>query len=298
MSESKPEPESMPRRPRWREDLPLLWCDEQTAQVGHLRVPLSSTDARWLTSLDGLQPLAEVRASHAEATRLLHLAVACDALEDASTVPDAVRWAQPGDRDVAWARARALPAGIDPYRRDRARIEVVGQGQVADTVRSLLAPAGLRECTTGSAPAPTLVILADAHHPDVPNLFDGRTLDVMHVHVGARGRRAVVGPVVVPGRSSCLRCAHLHACDKDSAWPMISIQWAQTPLPVLDPLLVHVAAAHAVLLARQGVDGTAAHDLAVEIDLTAPGIRLVPRPPHPLCGCRWPDPDPVTAGVR
>ena len=290
----------MPRRPRWREDLPLLWCDDATAQLGPVRLALTREEARWLTSLDGLSTLDTVRGSHPDASRLLRLAMACEALEDAATVPDAVRWASPEGRELAWARARALPTGVDPRLRDRARIDVVGAGQLADTVRSLLALAGLRENSPadGASPSPTAVILADARHPDVPHLFDGRALDVPHVHLGARGRRAVVGPVVIPGRTSCLRCAHLHACDRDPAWPMLSIQWAQSPLPLLDPLLVHLAAAHVVLLTRQLVDGSVTCDVALDLDLAEGRMRHVPRPPHPLCGCRWPDPDPVIAGVR
>jgi hypothetical protein len=294
------DPGPLPRRPRWREDVPLLWCDETTAQTGDVRAALTSGEAAWLTSLDGLSTLETVLATHPDASRLLRFAMACEALEDAATVPDAVRWASPSERDLAWARARALPTGVDPCLRNRARIEVVGAGQLADTVRSLLALAGIRENSParGAAPSPTAVILADAHHPDVPRLFDGRTLDVPHVHAGARGRRAVVGPIVIPGRTSCLRCAHLHACDRDPAWPMLSIQWAQTPLPLLDPVLVHLAASHVVHLTRQCIDGNVTSDVAVEIDLNGGGIRYVLRPPHPLCGCRWPEADPVIAGVR
>jgi hypothetical protein len=283
--------------------VPLLWRDDTTVQFGDqvARIALSRHDAQWLTALDGLRTADAVLDSHPTADRLLRLALASGALEDAAAVPDTVRWASAVERDLARARWRALPdESVDPTARDRARVAVVGSGQLAEGVRSLLAGAGLRESPTAGADAatPTIVILADAHHPDVPQLFDGRVLDGPHVHVGARGRRAVAGPIVVPGTTSCLRCAHLHACDRDSAWPMLSIQWAQTPAWPIDPLLVHLVAGFAVHLTRQFVDGCAPLDTAIEIELGASGIRKVDRPPHALCGCRWPETDPVSAGVR
>ena len=293
----------MPVRPRWREDVPLLWRDDATAQCGvhPAQFTLSRLDAQWLLALDGLRTVDVVQDSHPMAARLLRMALTCGALEDAAAVPDAVRWADATERDLARARWRALPDQcVDPTARDRARISVVGNGQIADSVRALLAASGLRENPNSGAgvAAPTFVILADAHHPDVPQLFDGRLLDGPHVHVGARGRRAVAGPIVVPGITSCLRCAHLHSCDRDRAWPMLSIQWAQTPVSLIDPVLVHLAAGFAVHQTRQFVDGCATVDTAVEIDLGDTGIRNVARPPHALCGCRWPETDPVSAGVR
>ena len=293
----------MPRRPRWREDVPLLWRDEVTAQFGDhpARISLNSQDAQWLLALDGLRTVNAVLDSHPQAAVLLRLAMVSGALEDAAAVPDAVRWASTAERDLAWARWRALPPECeDPCARERIRVSVVGQGQLGDAIRALLNGAGLREGPNDheGAGAPSIVILADGHHPDVPQLFDGRDIDTPHVHVGARGRRAVVGPIVVPGVTSCLRCAHLHACDRDSAWPMLSIQWAQTPVALIDPLLINLAAAHTVLMTRQFVDGCAAWDTAVDIDLGGNRIRQIARPPHALCGCRWPEADPVSAGVR
>lgn len=40
---------------------------------------------------------------------------------------------------------------------------------------------------------------------------------------GAR-RRRLVGPLVIPGRTSCLQCADLHRTDRDAAWPAVATQ--------------------------------------------------------------------------
>ena len=51
---------------------------------------------------------------------------------------------------------------------------------------------------------------------------------------GVWSSRAVIGPLVVPGRTSCLHCADLHRCDRDPAWPVLSAQLAgpgRAPVP-------------------------------------------------------------------
>ena len=42
-----------------------------------------------------------------------------------------------------------------------------------------------------------------------------------------RAGRAVVGPLVLPGRSSCLSCAHRHRTDADPGWPAVARQLAR-----------------------------------------------------------------------
>ena len=257
----------------------------------------------WLLRLEGLATYAEVMGTHPDAARLIRLARSVGALEDSAEIPPAARWATDSERDLVWARARAIPG---PHHtdvltaRDRARIDVVGTGQLADAVRQLLPASGLREYPPGTKPeansgAATLAVLADAHHPRVPRLFDGRTHDGPHLHVAARGANGVAGPLVIPGHTSCLRCAHLHECDRDSAWPLLSIQWAQAATTCVDPLLIHAVATHAVVMARGFVDGDPLLDAALVIDLSEPAGRLLARPPHPMCGCRWPDADPVSS---
>ena len=34
--------------------------------------------------------------------------------------------------------------------------------------------------------------------------------------------------MVIPGETSCLRCADLHRCDRDAAWPVLAAQLRQT----------------------------------------------------------------------
>jgi hypothetical protein len=176
--------------------------------------------------------------------------------------------------------------------RDRVRALVVGTGDLAREASHALAAAGLR--TADTVTDATIAILADSHHPDVPAHFDHDVQDLPHLHLGARGSRAVVGPLVVPGLTSCLRCTHLHRRDADRAWPLLAVQWGQAveAHTTVEPLLARCASAHGVLLLRAWADSpddpSAWSERALVLSGAAGAADWVARPPHPLCGCRWP----------
>ncbi|MCF6745308.1 thiamine biosynthesis protein ThiF [Blastococcus sp. KM273128] len=138
-------------------------------------------------------------------------------------------------------------------------------------------PAGLR---------PDLVVLtrpwaaSDPVEPPVPG---------PHLVATVRGETGVVGPLVVPGASSCLRCADLHRRDADPRWPRLAAQLtAAEPPPsgaTLTCLLTAVLAAGQVLACIDGRGAPVTLDATVELrppDLL-PHLRRWP--PHPSCGC-------------
>ena len=47
---------------------------------------------------------------------------------------------------------------------------------------------------------------------------------VAHLAVTAEEAIGIVGPMVRPGQTSCLRCLHLTRSDLDPAWPLILAQ--------------------------------------------------------------------------
>ncbi|MCO7222385.1 thiamine biosynthesis protein ThiF, partial [Klenkia sp. PcliD-1-E] len=113
-----------------------------------------------------------------------------------------------------------------------------------------------------------------------------------HLVATVRGRVGVVGPLVVPGRTACLRCAQLHRTDADAGWPGLVGQLTgtgggtdsgggaalglATALTALGQVLAHL-------------DGSAA-PAALEATLELRAPDLLPRrrrwPAHPACGCR------------
>lgn len=292
-------------RPRLRREVPILWRSATAVQIGDdiTLTSVTRSQVAWLTALDGLTSPAELAESLTipadQAARLVRALIAAGALDDASRVPENVRWAGPPVRDDAQHRfSSALAAYRDldlahdvTRRRERHTIAVAGTGRLAEEVRSALTTAGL---SAGSEPA-DIVVLADAAHPHVPASFDDPRMTRPHVHVGAFGDRATVGPLVVPGRTSCLRCQHLHRRDADPSWPVISVQWAHWAGslhgPPVDPLLTRLAADWVAVLVRAWVDlpdqATLWADTAVDLRLPLGSPRTRSCPPHPLCGCRW-----------
>ncbi len=110
----------------------------------------------------------------------------------------------------------------------------------------------------------------------------------------------VVGPLVVPGRTPCLRCLDLHRVDRDRSWPLVSAQLAKpgrqlagvATVAACDVVLATAVAAHAALAALAFLDAP-----GEESSLSGAGLELRPPegrtrrrswPAHPSCGCCWP----------
>jgi len=123
--------------------------------------------------------------------------------------------------------------------------------------------------------------------------------DVPHINVTVREATAVIGPLVLPGTTACLRCLELHRSDRDPAWPLIAAQLASDgPHPAVDACDVGLATLAASVCALQVlafVDGgtSAACDGTLEIALPDWRIRRRSWRPHPACGCCWTDRDAV-----
>jgi hypothetical protein len=110
-----------------------------------------------------------------------------------------------------------------------------------------------------------------------------------HLMVSVRDGTGVVGPLVVPGQSSCLRCLDLTRTDRDPQWPQIAAQLADHRRPMACEAALAVAlAGHAALHALTFLDGEAAPaTVNGTIEVRADG-RVGRRSwvPHPRCGCR------------
>lgn len=147
--------------------------------------------------------------------------------------------------------------------------------------------------------------LKAARHYDVVVLARAGSLDpavtdelvrsgLPHVSVVLREVTAIVGPFVLPGSTSCLRCLDLHRRDRDASWPLIAAQLAadgvRAGVGACDVALATLAASVCVLQVLQFIDGgrPATHDATLEISLPDWRIRRRSWCPHPACGCCWP----------
>lgn len=119
--------------------------------------------------------------------------------------------------------------------------------------------------------------------------------------VTVREGAVVVGPLVLPGRTSCLRCAELHRTDRDPRWPAVAAQLVAGRTPALrEPttVLACLAAALAAAQILDHFDGVRIPDvIEATLELHPPEWRLRRRswPPHPECGCLGTTADEVPA---
>jgi bacteriocin biosynthesis cyclodehydratase domain-containing protein len=193
-----------------------------------------------------------------------------------------VAWVSCRDSGIAGA-ADVTPAGLGPAD--------VGAERTAGVSRAVHRVA--REARTADDPGrlPDLAVLAGRPDPvDVAELMRGR---VPHLAVRAEEAIGVVGPLVDPGRSACLRCADLARTARDSAWPVILAQAGRsdgsaTSPPACDTVLAGATAALAAAQALAFLD-------RASTPVTRNGTLEVVLPdwqwhrrtwsPHPACTC-------------
>ena len=138
----------------------------------------------------------------------------------------------------------------------------------------------------------SLVILADSHRRELPAALAQNL--VPHLTAAASEAIGVVGPLVLPGRSACLRCLDLTRAERDPAWPLIlaqlSAQAGDDP-PGCDTVLATTVAAQAVAQALAFIDqdGQAPAVTNGTLELVLPGWQWRRRTwhLHPQCGCRY-----------
>ena len=216
-----------------------------------------------------VQVLGADRVGASVVTLLAAAGVGAVLVEDAATT-------RPGDV----APAGASPDDVGSRRQDAA---TRAARRVAPSVRTTL-PAGHA--------APDLVVLAAGPGADPAVAERLLRAGVPHLVARVRETTGVVGPLVLPGRSSCQRCHDLHRADRDPAWPSIAAQLAggsRHRVVACDSVLATAVAAHAVLQVLAFLDGDPAPtavDGTLEIAQrdgrvrrrswpVAPGVRLL-----------------------
>ncbi|SFB61505.1 bacteriocin biosynthesis cyclodehydratase domain-containing protein [Amycolatopsis marina] len=141
--------------------------------------------------------------------------------------------------------------------------------------------------------SPDLVLLTDAIVP-APEVVRGLLADGLpHLPVQVRDGIGIVGPLVWPGRSSCLRCADLHRTDRDSCWPRIASQLAgQSRRADLGAVqaTASLAATQALRVLCHNEGMPPVWNSTLEVDSYEATVYHRPWLPHPDCGCGAPAP--------
>src|SRR5829696_2865195 len=187
-------------------------------------------------------------------------------------------------------------------RRTRAAsIRIHGRGPLSDLLAGALRCSGARvthSSRTNAAPETTdLVVLSDFLVADPRVVRELHTGRVAHLQVRLRDGAGLVGPLVIPGVTSCLGCADLHRSDRDAAWPAVASQLRDT-VGSGDRATVLATAALAlnqvdrvIRAVRRGDDvGSAAEppptlDTTLEFDVNTGAIVGRRWSRHPRCWC-------------
>ncbi len=136
---------------------------------------------------------------------------------------------------------------------------------------------------------PDLVVLVGEQVLDARVGDDLMRRDVPHLGVVVGTDRVVVGPLVLPGRSACLRCLDLHRRDRDPAWPHLVAQLiGGCGVAVGETALSTAAAGIAALQVLGQLDGQVRPDaVGRTLELTLPhgSVRRRAWGLHTGCGC-------------
>ena len=137
---------------------------------------------------------------------------------------------------------------------------------------------------------PDLVVLAPVRCELLDAAREQLPAGVPHLLAEVRDTVGVVGPLVLPGRSACLRCVDLTRTDLDPGWPALAAQLSSPSrqADVCDGPLAVMVAAQAALQVLLLLDGTAdPASVGGTLELALPDWRWRRRswPLHPACGC-------------
>lgn len=177
---------------------------------------------------------------------------------------------------------------------ERHVVTICGRGTVVDRLREELGSGGLVEFTApdvqpGSGGTSLAVLCArDAIAPDEGRVW--QRAGTPHLPVVLRDEEVVIGPLVLPGHSPCLRCLDLHRRDRDSAWPRILTQLSCPPGDLVHPVDAPPAQASVIsslvhLMALESLTSNALTGVSWQVSLRWPNVRTRSWDLHPQCEC-------------
>ena len=313
-------------RPALKSGLLPVWRDRDTLQIGidprrAIALTGMSQAAILIGLLDGSRDreqvvaAASMRGIPAQATeRVLTLLAVGGVIDDfpATTlreVPYPTRARLAAELATTSLAHRDGDGGARALARRRdSTVRVEGPGPIARAIARILSASGIGQVqraqpatsrpTRGEqrrtrraivAARPDLVILVGSQPLD---RTAGLTRDLMpHLAATASEAIGVVGPLVVPGSTACLRCLDFFRAGSDPAWPLILAQLAiRRPEPqACDAVLAAAVAAQAAGQALVAVDKAPAASAAANgtLELVLPDWRWQRRSwaRHPACAC-------------
>lgn len=293
MSEPYDAAPDLPARIALRPGVEVLRRDDRHLQFWH------PAGGAVLPDSDGLRGLlTRLRAGRARLPEEPELREAARVLLAAGLLVDGGRFwadlsAHPGAAPAAYAEDPVTASGR-LGRRVSTRVGLEVHPAWEAELTRLLAAAGVA-LATGAA-TPDLVLLGVRGEPSRDRIDELARAGRAHLLLRCRGGRVTLGPLVVPGRTACVRCEDAHHRERDPRWPLLVAQLpsALTPRTTAEPADPSLLALGLAWLARDAVtflDGgrPATWSTTVELD---PTLELSRRRwlRHPHCGCAWAEP--------
>lgn len=144
---------------------------------------------------------------------------------------------------------------------------------------------------TRSQPPDFVVLTPTSGEPVVCD--DLMRMNTPHLLAQVVETTGIVGPLIVPGRTPCLRCVNLHRTDRDPAWPRIldHLEHRAPAQAAIDSAQAATVAGLAASSVLAHIDGHRAATLGGTIEIVLPGglPRRRSWMKHPACGCSWVD---------
>lgn len=179
-------------------------------------------------------------------------------------------------------------------------IRVHGTGPLSDLLVETLRCSGARIAHTShtgasvSAATADMVVLTDYLVADPRLVRDLHSVGVPHLPVRVRDGAGLVGPLVIPGVTSCLACADLHRTDRDGAWPAVAAQLRDVigsadRATVLATAAVALGQLQRIITAVRGQEAAGAPpatlNTTLQVDVSNNTITARRWSRHPRCEC-------------
>lgn len=188
-------------------------------------------------------------------------------------------------------------------RRSPLKVRIHGRGPLARFLATSLPATGITTSQSSRRPPQgasvlnwnvNLVVLTDflVHEPVVVRALTRERIP--HLQVRVRDGVGLVGPLVLPGLTSCLHCADHHRAALEPEWPMLAAQLQRVPGRA-DTGTVHATAALAHTQIEQltnalrvGATATPPElaDRVLELHSRPTRVQASHWPAHALCDCR------------
>lgn len=175
-----------------------------------------------------------------------------------------------------------LPNWLD--RNAEAADSLVHQLQISSANLKLTQPAGM--------PNPDLVILTDQPWQAPETAAEYLNRGIAHLVIQSKISEVIVGPLVIPGKTSCLNCAEQQLLNIDKSWSVMRKLIGQHQRDDTDWLLLNLAVSFAIaqVVSAMGMGDLSRSDLVDtrwRFRLPGPRIESAPQPINMFCSCQW-----------